>query len=454
MNTTNYFEEYQTDKDIVIPEVTFDSYVPDDFIYAPEPDMWFRYSVKDPITGEPIRDPENGLYATDFIGYSVEYGDECYWTYNVYRESLYGDEAKAGDEWMDGIYSPGESKAVLPQSFLGYWNFEIESLERDVENGDIEMTMSIQTLYTTIEITDYGTGNHDYVVEELPPIDLYINEAILIYVNGELLSSEFYFKEYLFYEIVSFNPFEMRFVEERKDKLFFSIDLDYETFGEQDLEVLFLTEPTRKQVDSNSSGVDYLMPDSAIQQERKFVPISDNNNYEVSFGTGLQNEILIPYLWNGEYEKWEVITFEKLFTNKYKYPTTTKDLLKISYTDGYTNDFPESELESEALISIDGKDDIVIPISKRYEDDGVIIYTNQVMYYDYIEKTIKLGTSNGEFEDEQGIVMPWDEVVNGTIEFDFKIKTYKEYNFNITLKISDENKLRGKDGKYEIVEVS
>lgn len=437
----------------VTPILSFESYVPDDFIYAPEPDIWYRYSITDPITGGPIVDPSTNLYATDFIAYSVEYEGEYYWTYNVYREEVDGSDPLEGSEELIDKYAPAESKILLPQSMGDTWNIEIESMERDLESGDIEVGVSFQTTYPFIEIANYDLNTKEYDVIKSPSYDIGIKENYYIYANDELISDGSLFKEYLFYDIVSVFPPEVEFDEESTKKHEVKFDIDYSLIDDKELELKIVSKKIPNYVYPLEG--DYVLVDSTQQVERFVLPTNQDSLYNVSFdGTTTNETISIPYSWDGgENNKWEQFRFEKLFENTYKYPTTTKDLLMVSYTDGYTNEFPDNEIKTDLSIEIEDYPIETLPLKKRYDGDHLIFYVDENMYYDYQNEEIIIGESNGKFENEKGLVLPWDKITNGNLNISFSVKTYKEYTFNVQMKIGNLNKLRGDGGKYEIEEV-
>ncbi len=434
------------------PELTFESYIPDDFLYAPEPDMWFRYSITDPVTGGPLLDSTTNLYATDFIAYSVEYEGEYYWTYNVYREEVPGLEPEEDSLYMIDTYTPANSKILFPQSFEGAWNVNVESFERDLHDGDLSVTMSVQTEYPHLVIDSFDFDTGEYTVSEAPPYDLYLNETIYVFANNELVFEFYSYKEYLFYEILF--PFEIKYDESRKGKHEFTFDVDYSLFEDEDLELRFESYKTPEYSHPDIDD-EYVLVDSINQTERFVIPTNQETDFNISFeGTSLNKTVSIPYSWeSGENNKWENFTFNKLFSNSYKYPTTTKDLIEVSYDSGDTSVFPENQLTSEATIKLDDGREFNLPIKKRYDGDKVVFYIDENMYYDYEQEKVFIGTSDGKFENEKGIVMPWDEVISGEIIFTFKVQSYKDYTFNFILEISDTNKLRGDNAKYEIEEI-
>lgn len=453
----NYLNSEQQNKDqrednVFLPLIEFDSYIPDDFLHAPAPDMWYTYSVTDPVTGEYLFDPTANLLATDFIAYSVEYEGEYYWTYNVYYEEVEGVTPAPGKEDLIGTYSPINNKMLLPQSMGESWDINVESVERDLSSGDVNVGMTIQTTFPTITISDFDLETGDYTVEERPSYYLGINEVFFVYANNNLILNQPLSLDYLFYDVTNLLPPELTFVEERKGVYDFNINVDYSLIQDDELELKIVSKKAPKYIKPHD---EYYIADSAEQVERFVIPTDQDSIYNVTFnGTDMNKTISIPYYWEGEEKKWERFTFEKQFDNYYKYPTTTKDLLRVSYTDGVNNSFPDNEITSTLKIDIANYPIDEIELKKRYEGNDVIFYVDENMYYDYESETVVKGISeDGKFTNEKGIVLSWDEILNGELKFTFTATTYKDYTFNASLKIGNTNKLRGDDGKYEIEEV-
>lgn len=435
-----------------LPILEFDSYIPDDFLHAPTSDIWFSYHIKDPITGEDLIDPTTNLQASNFVAYSVEYNGEYYWTYNVYYEEVDGLTPTPGSEDLIDKFSPVKSKIFLPQSMGESWNINVESVERNLSNGDIDLGLTIQTTYPTLMIDDYNINTGEYSVVERPSYDIDINENFYIYANNNLIFEQGLTLEYLFYELTSMFPPEISFIEERKGVYDFELNIDYSLIQDDELELKIISEKTPSYIEVND---EYLLADSADQTERFVIPTNQESFYNITFnGSSMNKTISIPYYWEGVEKKWESFTFDKLFENYYKYPTTTKDLLRVSYSDGVNTTFPDNEISSTLKINIENYPVKEMQLKKRYEGNDVIFYVDDDMHYDYENEVVVNGVSDNEkFTNEKGIVLSWDEVLNGEIEFTFTATTYKEYMFDVKLKIGNTNKLRGNGGLYEIEEI-
>ncbi len=445
--------EYNEMPEAKDPVLSFESYVPDDFLYAPEPDIWYRYSISDPVTGGYIIDPTTNLYATDFIAYSVEYEDEFYWTYNVYREEVPGLEPKEGCEDLIDTYAPAETMMLLPQSMGNSWDVKIESYERDLNTGDLDIVASYKTEYPTLVIENFDYVTHDYNVVERPPFDIYVDEGVYVYVNDEMVAHEYLYYSHLFYKIISLYPNEYEYDDSRKERHEAKLHVDYSLIEDDnlDLKIIFEKHPYYYEADGDDS---YLIADSTRQTERFVIPTNQDSTYNVNFeGTALNETISVPYSWEDTDNKWEDFKFEKLFENVYEFPTTTKDLLKVTYSDGYTNTLPDNSIDSTATINIDEYPISEVEVKKRYEGDSVIFYIDEPMYYDYENEEVTQGTSSEKFENEKGLVMSWDKITEGEIEFTFSMTTYKTYTFNVSLRMGNSHKLRGDGGMYEIEEV-
>lgn len=449
MNQKNNYDQYM---ESYIPEVEFYSYVPDDLMYAPAPDLWFKYSIKDPLTGGPLLDQRTNLVATDFIAYSVEYEGEYYWTYNVYMEEVDGYEPikpEFANKW-----SPADSMNQFPQSFLNTWDVNIESYERNLNNGDLTVLTSFQTTYPFLSL-DYDLNTNTYEVYESPSYGITGMDEARLRVNGNSIK---YYKPnryYLFYDTTYFPELIVEYNEHAKEKHYFEFVVPNEEINNEDVEIKFTDTKILNRNPSIGNEDTANLLNYKPQIQKALIPINDNNAYNIKFNTSSNiKEVKIPYFWlNGEPNKYETFKFEKLFKNSYDYPTTTKDLLKVTYKADEEKLFPDIIESTSATVNIDGypKDEFVL--KKKYQNNSIIFYIDEQMYYDYENENVELGYSSDGFINENGLVLPWDDKVSGTINFSFESETYQKYNFNIELKIGNENYLRGSNGKYEIVEV-
>ncbi len=432
------------------PILEYDTVAPDDFVHAPAPDLYFKYSITDPITGEPLIDSETNLASTDFIAYSVEYEGEYCWTYNVYREEVEGlttDYPELVNTW-----APANAQNQFPQSYEQTWDFWVESYERDLDNGDLRFTCDIQTTYPTVRMNyDFDTG--EYVVEEKPPFNVALSENIELYINDKYYGEVAPRMSNMFYTFNS-DTFTFDYNERMKEPFEFTFTLDEDELGDEDIE-LQINSIKYLDDDISQSG-DYNISRATDQTEQVVLSTDQTTMYNLQFeNENSSKEVSIPYSWYlGQPIKYETFTFEKLFTNKYEYPTTTTDLLKVSYDNEVTNTFPQTDTEFIATVDIEGYPQTDFKVKKRFEGNDAILYIDEQMYYDYDEQQVKVGTSGGKYIDETGLILPWDDIVSGTITFTMVVHSYQDYTFNFNLQIGNSKKLRGDDGKYEVREVT
>ncbi len=444
----------QTERvDIVVPEIYFLDPPPSNFLHAEDEGLYFRYEIRDPVTGGYMYDENTGLYSTNYLAYSIEYEGDYYWTYNVYREVL--DSEDYSDKWVDK-WLPANSIEQFPQTYFHAWDVGIEEIERNPSTGDLKVWLSEESLYTPFVLTsfDYETG--DYEVELDPPkldmredIQIKLNDKIIM--NGE---SEYFERDLnnLFWD-----PGETAassddiFTMEHANKHTQLFNLENEYINGEDTIITVSYYP--KSDNKPSPDSDYKYEIRTDESSDLLIPTGKSREYDITFSDDLDSKkIYIPTHWvGGEVTEMSEFKFDKLFANKYIYPDViTRDLISMEYGDGITNVFPMNGMSLYATLYMDGYDKVDLKIDKRLEGGIGVVYIDEITYYDYQNEKVVFGTSNGTYEDCQGLVLPWDEVSNGKIELTVITNTYDDYKFNFELKIGSANKLRGPGGKYEI----
>ncbi len=448
----------------------FDDYVPDDFVYAPAPDMYFEYYVKDPFGGDYVVDTFTGLYVERFMAYSVEYEGEYYWTYNVYEDYLPDDIIYSlwwwYAPWLPELYAghwmPAMDSIAFPQTYYSnLYNVGISEVATDVETGDLDVELYTEPNMPTVAMYDYDMDTGDYKVAKIPPIYVPGETHYSIYLEGDYLDDARLDHSGIFYDAdLDLHTYELDFSykPEWQSRSYTSIKIPKENIDgnvELELNVKYIKnkmfESATTFYDDNHNYV-HLKPDDKTY--RCNLPIGDNVTYKLSFDSeGRVPIVNVPYVWDelGNTID-ETFTFTKLFTNEFEYPDQPiTELLRIEYTDNASDRIIEGILDSNATIRISGKE-YEIPIKQRYDDGDIIIYTDQHMYYDYENEQVKIGEST-KYEVQEGIILPWDKSVNGTIEFHIELNTFRNLDFYFEMPFGNEKVLRGDDGKYQIMEV-
>ncbi len=468
--------------DFKYAEVEFDGYVPDDFIHAPAPDLFFEYRIIDPVTGGPVIDPTSHLVAARTVGYSVEYEGEYYWTYNVYSEVAPGIEplyTSTIDKW-----SQVNTALLLPCTHLGDIDIGITGLDTDLYYGDVEVEGYIKSNVSTIGIKDYDPETGDYTVVKRPPIFVGFGKHTNLFANDEYVAPEdieFWLEipeedEYedertisirrllLFYE-ANFNPvdgWDFKPYPSAEGRLYFRFTLDSEIINGENTDLEFKVYEklpyTTKSVDISEESTwngEYIWTHGEDRSYRLMIPTGENTTFKFSFDNIDKPKVVdVPYYWTEDGSmKSEKFTFEKEFENEYIYPDkVTKDLLRVNYSSGTVTDIPDNTVDASAKITLSNGFEYNLPINKRYEDNDLIVYIDQDMYYNYDEEKVMLGEST-KYKVEDGIVLPWDSITKGKIEFHMTISTYRDYDFYFEMDIGNSKVLRGDEGKYQVMEV-
>ncbi len=449
-NFNNPNKEYVDNMQKVItesPVIKFESYVPDDFVYAPQAGLYFIYTITSPTTGENMSSFDFEEEIEYYMGYSIA-GDDGnnYWTYNYYIES-------------EGTWYPAMYPYQLPQTYFEPYDVKLQKVYRDTSNGNINIDIKIKTNYPEYSFL-FNEDSGKYEIFDLPPFFMDGDNSIEFWVNDEEYEGNISINEFndlintellLYDAYLSFPNVEVVKKEKMFDWSKISLEVGWDQYLGKTFDVRY--EISRNQSLTTTVGGEILNP--VKNQEGIFsIPKIGVDDYYLRFDGSLVEEVDIPYLWNdGEIVSSERITFKKLFDNSYKYPETTKDLLEISYTDGLNTALPSNEISTKAKVKINDYDEYEINIKKRYDGNKLIIYSDEPMYYDYINEEVKIGNSSGAFLQEQGVVLPWDESSIGEISFEFYINSKSPRTFHLKLPIGSTNKLRGINGKYQIVEV-
>ncbi len=448
-NVENYSFEYD------LPVVEFESYIPNDFVYAPSPGMSYKYSIKNP-SGYNLYDTVKGLEVDDYMAYSVIGGDgECYWTYYVHYSG--SQTPNPGYEEYKDAWVPAHSEFYFPQTFIEPMVFELKSAQRGLLTQEFIMDVYFRANYPPANIYEYPMGSGDYYLDNNYPYFINLLSSSEVKVNNSLFSDFSWDADW-----EGFMYFKFAFGKDEKSIVMKPVDFFYgdntihvrvpkEEHGGDKFKLTLETNYDTSYKDTINGG---LVTSLKQVNYDLIVPLGEYSYYSMNFDDdNLVSEVKIPYAYNESGLKNEVYTFEKLFVNSYDYPTTTKDLLKISYSDGYSNELPDIDIDDTATLKINGYPEMEINIIERIKDNSLIISAEENMYYDYENEEVVFGLSSGKFENEVGIVLPWDEKVSGTIEFNIVSNTNVPRTFNFKLEIGSNNTLRGPGGKYEIREV-
>ncbi len=448
-NVENYSTGYNQ------PIVEFESYIPNDFVYAPAPGMSFKYSIKSP-SGHNIFDDTKGLEIDDYLAYSVVGEDgKYYWTYNVHYSDF--GTPNPGYEDYQGSWIPAYSQFYYPQTYIEPMVFDLKSAQRGLETQTIIMDVYFRSNYPPLNIYPSPVGSDNYLIDNNYPYFINLLSSSVLDVNDWMLGNYHWEADWLgtmFYKLV--------IEEETKSIVMKPIDFFYgdniihirvpkEEHGGEKFKLTLETN-YEFQYQNTTDGEMLVTPEHVNYD--LIVPLGEYSYYSMNFDDdNLVSEVKIPYAYNDSGLKNEVYTFEKMFPNSYDYPTTTKDLLQISYSDGYSDELPLIDIPDTATLKINGYPETEINIIERIKDNKLIISVEESMFYDYEKEEVVFGLSSGKFENEVGIVIPWDEKVSGTIEFDIVSNTKVPRTFNFKLEIGSNNILRGPGGKYEIKEV-
>lgn len=431
----------------VYPTLTFEDYVPDDFVYAPDEGLVFHYSIKDP-TGAYFPDLATATLVTDLIGYSIEVDGEYYWTYLAYRDTYDGDWPYLNNPDMDlvGKYSQVMMKGLYPQSWGSLWDFGIDGISRDIVTGEVTLIGHVRTNFTPYGVWfDGETGEYKKGLRDNGCLFWWEDDKII--VNGEIQEhvdkTDF---DSIFYDK------EGNYKENALDNHNFEITIPKEQ-SYDDILIEFVNE--RYYTDIMVPWMPgYIISSGLDQYEKIIIPSDQETFFDVNFNSSPEQTIKVPYeYFMGEPTKYEEFTFYKLFEDSYKYPTTTTDLMTLSYTNGFT--FNPPTLENTfvtANLQINGFEFDDIKIKHRIEENKIIFYVDESMYYDQDEEMVVLGMSSDDIN-ENGIVLPWDSNSNGTLTFSIELETHQHYTFNIEMKIGSDNALRGEGGKFEVEEI-
>ncbi len=450
-NQNNWIEIDEKVNEIVYPEIKYSSVPPDDFLYADYEGQYFFYELIDPETGTYLYDYDTNTFIQKGIGYSVEYNGEYYWTYSLFRIPP---ESGGYDQSVANVWAPATSVEQFPATYDLSWKVEIDELIRDVEDGGLTMIISEESQYPPIQINSFNEETHEYTLgKQEARIDL--EEKVYVTINDKVFGdSGYYYRELddLYYdEGDSPAASDDVFTTDHAVKHEVRFDLEEEYIDGEDVTIEILYDPIDKTYSSfdDSHKIKY-----RNKQSVEFIlPTGEERVYDISFSDDLEERnISIPTHWeNGEITETTNFTFEKLFNNSYRYPdTATTDLLKLKFDNGTLNTFPISNLNAVASIQMENYPFDEFEVKSRMDGNDVILYTDKTMYYDYINQSIEAGSSNGEFEDVQGLILPWDSTAHGYIYLTLFVNTYDDYQFNFELEIGNDNKLRGDNGKYEI----
>lgn len=464
--------------------------IPDNFFYAEDENLMFEYNVKDPYTGENVRieiedDDEEGVfhtfYVTDFLGYSIEFEGEYYWTYSVHYSETPEDTEFDGtntywttsdmEEWM------------VPTSVYGYWDLDVAEYESNLydDGGTAKLNFQVQAPFLRVKEFYISDGEIvDYKISRKPPTYYTIDDSFKIYINDVQVPT-------------SRLKINNEWVTESELTLYNSVgiagdeisNIDGETFIPADPDLMAVKEieieltqeeiengaeirvestPSQNKFYTQIQNGDYTYDQYRETDKKVWLSYEVENSYDVDFRNSTTEVITIPYHWkDGEEYEFEKFTFNKLFENKYEYPQTTKDLLSIEYSKGSkTNlEVPDMNTKVEATLNIDDQDPIDLNVKYKLGDstniNEVLFYIDETSYYDYENQELVIGESQGKYDDKDGLMLPWDTIVTGTI--DFEIQTYDEegevkYTFDTSLPIGNEKELRGVGGKYTIEEMT
>ncbi len=433
-----------------IPNLEFESYIPDDFFYAPDEGLSFKYMITSPLNGDYIDDINYGGTVIDYMAYSIEKDGKYYWTYNVYE--VPNSETPPENMSLMNKWLPAMWYWQLPQSYQsgGEWDFWIDSALRNPNNGSLDISIGYKTNYPIYAIV----GNTSNIYNVHP---LFITPDIYAEISGDYIKSNMF----LFKDSTNFQLFyKMKF---SGGSIYLEEIFDYDGQNKIDINIPWSVYEGNKvnlaikiSKDNriyNIEGEDNIVwPNDEITYQLSIPGVYDVE-YDVYFDKDEVVKIEIPYSYSdGEYVGNETYSFQQLFDSKYKYPTTTRDLLKVDYEGMGTNIIPSYLTSPKAKVKINNYPEFEVNLKTRLESDSLIIYSDQEMFYDYDNESIVLGISSGKYENENGIVLPWDQISSGTITFTFETESLSTNTFNIKLNIGNTNKLRGVGGKYEVIE--
>lgn len=393
-------------------EVKFIGDLPSDLLYAQNSDLHFEYEVIT-ATGDKCKH-------FDFFGDSYEYDGKYYWiNYIVWHNK----ENSIGEP----LITP-PPLAMSPIYSCERWKISIKSIERIYGSEEIDIDLNLSPIEHYFLLTNYR-GELE-IFDVVPKIDEYFD----ILLNGEIISENIYiYKDY--------NEFPHE-----------GFDFNLIISGDEVFKNNVIS------VNSTSNVIDWHEGTGEFKTypmdlSRKIIIESNlTSMYELYFIENNEFTIENTFGYYNNTKKIEKITFTKLFNNEYEFPTTTNDLLKMTYYNSDNLSFPIiNENEIQGTIKINGYENNEINIKTRIEDESYIFYTDDQMFYDQDSEIVRDGESKNNFN-ENGLVLPWDYSSSGTIEFSFNFFTYQPYNINVILEIGNENPLRGENGKYQIIE--
>ncbi len=184
---------------------------------------------------------------------------------------------------------------------------------------------------------------------------------------------------------------------------------------------------------------------------------SNKIDYDINFENSNTEKIVSPIGINNNEVIFETLTFNKMFVNQFKYPKTINDVMSLEYDDDlnhYNWTIPKNIVASMYFDGYIDKQKINLTLNEEEGSDRSFYETNDKFYYDEKKKKVIAGT-NENYLNEEGIVMPWDELDNkGKLFFSIDIKTYQEYNIDFELNLGNKKPLRGKEGEYFFKEIN
>ncbi len=453
-NQDNWIKNMDDTSDgVANPEITYLSPPPDDLVHAESEGEYFFYTLTDSVTGDYLYDPDTNMFIEKGVGYSVEYNGEYYWTYSLYRVPV---EGVNHDQSVENTWAPATSVEQFPATYELSWKVEIEELTRDVESGDLSIVLSEESQYPPLQINSFDEGTYEYTLG-VQEADIDLSEYVFVTINGVKFGDgddEYYYRDLdkLYYDegdtIASSDDI---FTVDNAKKTTHKFTIENEYINGEDVAIEIIFDPVQKRFESfdNTHYINYRNKQSV----EFLLPTGDERNYDITFSDDLETKnVTVPTHWQeGEIVESTEFRFTKLFDNEYKYPDqATTDLLRLEFDNGELETFPLEGLNTYASIAYPGYPFDEFEVKSRLDGNDVILYVDQLMYYDYINETLESGTSNGSFEDFQGLILPWDSVGSGTIYLTLFTNTYDDYQFNFQLKIGSKNKLRGDNGKYEL----
>ena len=311
-------------------------------------------------------------------------------------------------------YNPDYPHIVLMPNQLPSMNkdridFNLINAKKNFNTGYLSLDFNIDNKFYFLK----RVGEYEYNKNSSE-----LDESIDVFINDEL------------YDTIDFKS------ESEEDDMLYHIDIEQDV-SLKNINIKFISKDKKNKLEDIS--------------EIQNLNTSRKSSYNINFKESTTEKIVNPIGWVNKKMVYETLTFTKMFSDSYKSPLTTNNLIYLDYKDDLNNYQWTLDQHIDATLNLKGYEDnqkINLDLDDLNVKNKYTYNTQDKFYYDEEKEKVYKG-ENQKYLNEEGIVLPWDfENNNGNLYFDLNIKTYQEYTIHFKLKIGNEFPLRGKKGRY------